>query len=61
MTLTPEVDLDLYGFVVAADALAQTIFSPLFGYLVNYTKSTLHCREAMVGKLIEHQTVPVKS
>jgi hypothetical protein len=39
MTLMPEVDLDMYGFVVAADALAQTIFSPLFGYLVNHAKS----------------------
>ncbi len=28
------VELEMYGYVVAADAFGQFIFSPLFGYLV---------------------------
>ena len=31
--LDDSVQLDEYGYVVAADALAQMIFSPIFGYI----------------------------
>ena len=33
------VKLDEYGYVVAADALAQMIFSPIFGYLCDHLGS----------------------
>lgn len=37
--LEPTVTLNEYGFVVAADALAQMLFSPLFGYVVDKMNS----------------------
>ena len=35
LQLDPSVTMKEYGFVVAADALAQMIFSPIFGYIAD--------------------------
>jgi MFS family permease len=37
--LDDSVKLDEYGYVVAADALAQMIFSPIFGYICDHLGS----------------------
>ena len=35
LQLEPKVELSEYGLIVAADAAAQMIFSPIFGYLTD--------------------------